>query len=57
MVFSSCSAFACLDGDGYLDDLGYSDFDVWYNIAALGGFNIFYLILAYVCLLLLKKDK
>ena len=57
MLFSSCSAFACLDGDGYLDDLGFSDFDVWYNIAALGGFNIFYLILAYVCLLLLKKDK
>ena len=50
-------AFTCLDGTEYLERLGYLDFDVWYNILALFCFNVGFLVLAYINLRLLKKEK
>ena len=53
----SYSILDCLDGSKYLDTLGYLEFDVWYNILALFCFNVGFLVLAYVSLRQLKKEK
>ncbi|XP_065906213.1 broad substrate specificity ATP-binding cassette transporter ABCG2-like isoform X1 [Dysidea avara] len=54
---NTSSSFNCLVGRDYLDRLGYLDFDVWYNILALGCFNVGFMVLVYVNLRLLKKEK
>ena len=56
-VFSFFSGFSCLNGDEYLDSLGFSDYDVWYNLVALGAFNVVFLTLAYINLRVMKKEK
>ncbi|XP_065906247.1 broad substrate specificity ATP-binding cassette transporter ABCG2-like [Dysidea avara] len=57
MNMNNSSTFECLVGSEYLDRLGYLDFDIWYNILALVCFNVGFLLLAYVNLRLLKKNK
>ncbi|XP_065905452.1 broad substrate specificity ATP-binding cassette transporter ABCG2-like [Dysidea avara] len=54
---TNASILDCLDGSKYLDTLGYLEFDVWYNILALFCFNVGFLVLAYVSLRQLKKEK
>ena len=46
-----------MNGDEYLDKLGFTDYDVWYNLVALGGFNLVFLTLAYINLRIMKKVK
>ena len=57
LFFFIFSGFSCLNGDEYLDNLGFSDYDVWYNLVALGAFNVFFLTLAYINLRIMKKEK
>ena len=57
MFFFHFSGFSCLNGDEYLDSLGFSDYDVWYNLVALGAFNVFFLTVAYRNLRVMKKEK
>ena len=42
-------------GDDFLEEMGYLDYSVWFNHLGLLLHGIFYLILAYVFLRMLKK--
>ena len=57
MLFFIFSGFSCLNGDEYLDELGFPDYDVWYNLVVLGALNLVFLVLAYISLRIMKKEK
>ena len=58
-----CYCFFCsnasrtIDGNQFLDDQNYSENDLWINELALFLFTIFFFVVAYIILRLIKKDK
>ena len=63
MLHNNCNGvfvfrrYTCVIGDEFLELLKYSEIEPWFNVLALFIINVFFLLLAYINLRTLKKEK